>query len=816
MYPYYPTCIRTPHPISNTPLPPPDTQIIRRSRWPPPPPQPFKPNLLLSPNHRTMASSASPSDATKGPVLSLINNRLCALRKKRKRILQMESINKEQEDVLRSKPSVLASIKELKKLRRQFSSALRDDDAPAALEKGEANNNLAANDGTAEGASSTHTSAEDQGMDISLGYDYEVFFSFRGPDTRLAFTDFLYTSLQDVGIHVFKDDTELRVGEEFGPKLLQAIEASKISIPIFSKGYASSVWCLKELAKMVEFQKAGRQKIMPIFYNVARSVVRYQTGRYGKAFLSHEKKGRYGHETICQWKDALTAVGAIHGWDLHSEKKKRRQGEFAKTVTDMIFSELKKAHLVVSDCFVRVDKHVDRIMEMIGDETSETRIIGIYGMGGVGKTTIAKIIYNRLSKYFKRCCFLSNIREMSERKGIEDLQNQLISDILKTKRQEVNTVDDGINTIQERLCTKKVLLLLDDVDNMKHMDALVGKRNWFDVGSKLIITTRNKEVLKRSEVDDQYEVTGMDHDQSLQLFSKHAFKRDSPLDGYINQSERAISIAGGLPLALKVIGSLLFNIKVEKWDSKLEELENIPPEDVQSKLKISYNALRFREKHIFLDIACLFIGYDKDIVIHFWDKSKFFPDEAMEVLQNMSLISIEKDNEVWMHDLLRDLGREIVLEESNLKIEKQSRVWDPEEGVDLLRRRKGYKEAEALRLRLDHRRQYCFTYEGFESLSKLRFLEVENEESLIWHQSPSNGPPTNENSDLLPHLRWLSWHRIPPTFNITNFFMEGVVFLDLSESEITDDWKGWSHMEVSYMLDNSYYSVLLDSKVIFA
>ncbi|KAF8017048.1 hypothetical protein BT93_H2301 [Corymbia citriodora subsp. variegata] len=412
-------------------------------------------------------------------------------------------------------------------------------------------------------------------------------------------------------------------------------------------------------------------------------------------------------------------------------------------------------------------------------------------MGGVGKTTIAKIIYNELSNKYENCCFLSNIHETSKRKGIEHLQHQLISSILKGKLTEkIQNIDEGIKTIKDRLSNKTVLLLLDDIEEKDQMDALVGKSDWFGEGSKIIITTRRKDLIP--DEDRMYELTGMDSDQSLQLFSKHAFRRDSPLDEYINQSKRAIKIAGGLPLALEVIGSLLSNQNKEKWDATLKMLESVPHDEVQRKLKISYDALDHRQKYIFLDIACHFIGYYKDIVVIFWDASKLFPEVALEVLQNMCLVKIEKHNQLWMHDQLRDLGREIVCRESKMKIEKQRWVWNPEEGWDLLRRHEGKKKVEALHLKSDN--QHRFIYEDFKSLPNLKFLEVDGLEEIFHAEEPSN--VFWKNSNLLPRLQWLSLHNIQPKFEIANFSMENLIILDLSRSEITHDWEGWSHIEV--------------------
>lgn len=637
--------------------------------------------------------------------------------------------------------------------------------------------------------------------------------SFRGPDTRAGFTDFLYVSLIDAGIHAYRDDEELRVGKEIGPELLRAIKQSRISIPIFSKRYASSKWCLEELVQMVECNKTMGQKIMPIFYDVEPSEVRHQTGGYEQAFIEHESKEGYSGGSINQWKATLSEVGALKGWDLQSMPN-RREGDLVKTVVKEVFSELKKGILALPDCLVEVDNHVSEIMRMIGPQTHETRIVGINGMGGLGKTTLAKIIYNRLSPDFEHCCFLPDIRETSRIQGIVYLQQQLISNILKRERKDVSIchIDEGIKMIKERLCGKRVLLFLDDVDTKGQLNALMGKRDWFGEGSKLIITSRNKEDLNVPQVDSTYELKCMDSEKSLHLFSKHAFQRDSPLDDYLTLSRKAVGIAGGLPLALEVIGSLLSCKSKENWDVILKKLEKVPHKEVSRKLKISFEALDDRQKLIFLDIACLFVGYEIDIVIYFWDEYKFFPKEALGVLQHMSLIKIDENNKLWMHDQIRDMGREIVCQESNMLIEKQSRVWDPEEGLKLLRTCQEKENVEALRLQFHHSEEHCFEDADLMRLPNLRLLKVDYGSCSPEHRR-QNGivPPLaltksqhrfpfrmnffQKKSHLLPKLQWLTMQNLPPDYDITKLSMTNLVVLSLAESDIAHHWNGWSHIK---------------------
>ncbi|XP_030542584.1 disease resistance protein L6-like [Rhodamnia argentea] len=205
-------------------------------------------------------------------------------------------------------------------------------------------------------------------MAMTSGFDHEVFLSFRGPRYSSRHRRFPLCRPDSAGIRAYRDNEELRFGEEIGAELLGAIHQSKISIPIFSRSHASSKWCLQELAQMAERGKTRGQKIMPIFCDVAPFEVRHQTGSYREAFLLHESKKQYDDQTINRWKAALNEVGSLKGWDLQS-KPKRHVGEFTRGVVREVFRELKKTSLGVSDYLVPIDNHVDEIIKKIGTYT---------------------------------------------------------------------------------------------------------------------------------------------------------------------------------------------------------------------------------------------------------------------------------------------------------------------------------------------------------------------------------------------------------------------------------------------------------------
>ena len=144
-------------------------------------------------------------------------------------------------------------------------------------------------------------------------WDYDVFLSFRGKDTRHGFTGHLYQALCDKGFKTFIDNEDLQRGEEISAELINAIKSSMISIIIFSQNYASSTWCLEELTEIIECKKNG-QRVLPVFYKVDPSEVRRHKGSFGSALTTHEKKFENNREKVLRWREALYEAANLSGW----------------------------------------------------------------------------------------------------------------------------------------------------------------------------------------------------------------------------------------------------------------------------------------------------------------------------------------------------------------------------------------------------------------------------------------------------------------------------------------------------------------------
>ncbi|XP_039169516.1 TMV resistance protein N-like [Eucalyptus grandis] len=474
--------------------------------------------------------------------------------------------------------------------------------------------------------------------------------------------------------------------------------------------------------------KANDKVILPIFYDVNPDDVKLKTQLYLNALKEQQKK--FSHDEVWQWREALTEVARIKGWDM----KDKSHGEIINTIVDEVLTKLMKRMRNLPNHLVGIHDHVEAIMDMLNKGSCDVRYLVIHGMGGIGKTTLASVVFNKISNQFQGCSFLLDIRESMQQGRIVDLQKQLLSEILQGGSLGIhNSVDVGINTIRERFHRKKVLLVLDDVDNRDQLSKLAGKSDWFGPGSRIIITTRDINFLPIKGKDKEssfqahsqefqiYKMTEMDFFHALQLFSKQAFRIDLPPHDFVDISRQITTKTGGLPLALEVIGASLYGESKKFWKGTLQKLELVPNQEVFNKLKISYDMLEPHRERSFLILR---VSSLEKI-----DSTRAICGKLPTIFQQGNYLSLT-------HKVI------------------------------------------ALRLtRLCE--EHSFTSEEFSKLLNLRYLELECK-NLV-----------GDFKNLLSKLTWLSWSNCSSELNATNLRLEKLAVLKLSGINITEDLAGW-------------------------
>ncbi|KAM0048364.1 putative TIR domain, P-loop containing nucleoside triphosphate hydrolase [Helianthus debilis subsp. tardiflorus] len=357
-------------------------------------------------------------------------------------------------------------------------------------------------------------------------YKYDVFLSFSGEDTRRTFIDHLYVALQQQGIHTFKDDEKLQKGKSINEEILESIENSRIYIIVFSKNYASSSWCLNELVKIMECQGTNEQTAYPVFYDVDPSEVRNQLGAVGEGLVIH-KNGN-----VEKWKQALKGAANLSGWDLRKTAD-GHEAKVIKLIIERVTLELCFININVDKNLIDMEQRMQDLESVLEIGSNDVRMIGIKGMGGAGKTTLARAIVDKLSFHFEAKSFIENVREVSKASlsGLLSLQRQVLSDLLKDQGNIISSVHDGRNMMKKMLCSRKVLVVLDDVDHREQLEALAGEPGWFKPGSRIIITTRDEQVLIAHRVKLIWDVNLLSDEEAIRLFSKHALGEIFQLKG---------------------------------------------------------------------------------------------------------------------------------------------------------------------------------------------------------------------------------------------------------------------------------------------
>ncbi|XP_058200244.1 disease resistance protein RUN1-like [Rhododendron vialii] len=613
---------------------------------------------------------------------------------------------------------------------------------------------------------------------IATPFKYDVFLSFSDKDTRENFTSHLLAALERHGFHTFIDDKELNRGEYIGYELLKAIEESRISLVVLSKNYAASRWCLDELVKIMECRKTLRQIVLPIFYNVEPSDVRAQKGSLADAFAKHEeplKEGSGGR--VEKWRKALTEVANLSGWDL----PKVANGDEAHLIRKAVEEVQNKLDIVllhVACHEIGLGSRLKKLKKLLKLETDDVRIVAICGMGGIGKTTIAKKLYNLVQHKFEGSSFLANIRETSKQpNGLIFLQEQLLSDILRSGTHNLRNCHQGIEVIKRRAFCHKVLLILDDVDDVQQLKDLAIDRDSFGSGSRIIITTRDVSSLNLLKVDEIYAAEELNEDESLELFRGHCFKEEHPTEDHLDLSGQVVHYAGGLPLALEVLGSFFCGKSIPQWKNEMAKLRKIPDDNIQGKLKISFDSLSKEVKELFLDMACFFVGTDRNFTVKILESCNSFAEIGIQVLADRCLIKYHPTR-IVMHDLLRDMGREIVRQESVKDPGRRSRLWYHEDALGVLGDGTGTESVGGLFLNFHELNEVQVNSKAFEKMDRLWLLHLNYVHLKEGYEHISK------------RLLWLCWNGFPLKCLPSKLHMENLVTLDLRYSSLKKAWNG--------------------------
>ncbi|TYI03292.1 hypothetical protein ES332_A11G328000v1 [Gossypium tomentosum] len=625
---------------------------------------------------------------------------------------------------------------------------------------------------------SGYSSSSATAADMIQARTYDVFLSFRGKDTRDGFVSYLYKDLCRKNIETFIDDEELRKGDEISGALLTAIQGSRVSVIVFSEDYASSKWCLAELVKIMDCNKW----VVPVFYGVDPRDIRNQTGSFAEAFAKHEENFKHELEKVKTWRSALTAAGKLSGWDSQVTRPESR------LIDEIVNDILKKLNRGTSNAYLKglvgIHRRMEQVMSLIQVGFPDVRRLGIWGMGGTGKTTLAEAIFHHISTGFQSCYFLANVRESEEHGRLFQLRQEFLSTIMEDENLNISTPTIGAGFLKDRLSRKMVLIVCDDVSNSSQLEFLFKGINQLCPGSRVIVTTRNKQVLIQNDIDLIYEMEKLDEDESLQLFCQRAFKSNYPTGYRLELSKMVLSVADGNPLAIKVVGSSLYGKDKTYQESTVKKLKQVPNPDIHKLLICSFDALDCEEKDIFLDIACFFKGENRDDVTRIMDACYVSAHSGIENLIDRSLIYVSQ-NQIAMHDLLQQMGWNVVCKESPLEPKRRSRLWIPNDIYDVLIENTGAKTLRSMLLDMSRISELELKPEAFVKMRKLKFLK-------FYHSCGTNS------KILLPHgllslpdeLRYICWEGYPLKTLPTKFHPRNLVELDMSYSHVEKLWEG--------------------------
>ncbi|CAH8354206.1 unnamed protein product [Eruca vesicaria subsp. sativa] len=554
-----------------------------------------------------------------------------------------------------------------------------------------------------------------------------------------------------------------------------AIAKAKVSVVILSEKSVSNYRFLNELVKVSACRSSNGLLVVPVFYGLTKSILR-------KRCLQLKKM--YPDGPVADWWNALLEIADLQGYASSLERSD------SELVEEIVADVRQKLDLKGT---IGVYSRLMKIQNLLHKQPLGIRSLGIWGMGGIGKTTLAKAALKEYSGDFEASCFIEDFDKDFQEKGVYGLLEKHLRKKVGL-RSHVTRLSLLIDTLRQ----KRILLVLDDVRKPLGATSFLSEFDWLGPGSLVIITSRDKQALVQCQVNDIYEVQGLSKHEALQLLSRCAFGKDVPDENLMELSMNLVDYSDGNPLALSVYGEKLKGKTLSEWESVVPKLKRPLPDKIFNKLKISYDSLGETEKEMFLEIVFSFKGVNIDNVMQFLEGCGYFPRVGIDVLMDKSLVTVS-DDRVQVHNLIYDLGLQIIkdssedtemayrfVDASNIQsLVEENEVEDPEAGPTPC-----IEDIKGISLDTSNIDFECNI--AFEDMYNLRSLKVHSSypvESpiLCLSEDPQSMPP---------ELRLLYWAYCPLQSFPQDFNVQYLVELNMPCSKLRKLWGGTKNLEV--------------------
>ncbi|KAL3690452.1 hypothetical protein R1sor_016761 [Riccia sorocarpa] len=347
---------------------------------------------------------------------------------------------------------------------------------------------------------------------------------------------------------------------------------------------------------------------------------------------------------------------------------------FIQDVLRRVESE-RKPYLTVPKVIVGFDGLVSEVLE---EHFRTHKFVGICGMGGIGKSTLAKLVFNKACVRFEFTCFVEEVKGLRGPKS--DIKKK-VWEQMRHRAVPVRKADQVYEDVWYQVKGKSLLLIFDDVDNEQQVELLqeIADDNGC-IESRFILTSRKSDLLREEDIHIIHPDT-LGKQDAEKLLTAYAFSKEQELSESLRKIiQEVIEACEGLPLTLEILGKHLRSRRTELWAEIpialrrcTKDIANLEHK-LWARLRLSYDGLLGNEvQNMFLDMASYFIqgshSFDADYAVMAWSSIYGCVESRLDTLVDRSLVTVRRyeeygatHTEFYMHEHLRRMGQRIARE----------------------------------------------------------------------------------------------------------------------------------------------------------